>query len=87
MEVYSQLLQPEAKGCRMHPTDFRGFLAYSSAQQHLFFWKKKAQKAKATVCCFPVCKYSSICKHLVELVEFSTSCTSQKEEDKGDMVW
>lgn len=39
------------------------------------------------MCCFPVCKYSSICKHLVELVEFSTSCTSQKEEDKGDMVW
>lgn len=64
METFFQLLQSEAKGCRKHSTDFRGFLAIALLNNTCFAGRKKHKKAKASACFPVVCKYSSICKHL-----------------------
>lgn len=52
MEIYSQQLQSEAKGCWRHPTDFRGFLAIALLNNTCFAGRKKHKRAKAVACFF-----------------------------------
>lgn len=86
MERYSLLLESEAKGCRKHPTEFRGFLALALLNNTCFAGRKKHKKQRLLHVFSQQCASIHPSVNTWELVEFSTSCTSPKEEDRTGMV-